>query len=115
MAPAGMGNSYLWADYRAVAEAEVESHHSVNAAIAWVASVRGEGPSLFGRLSKLPVGEINRVDRGSGLFLVGFICIRRRIPKHREWRTVYGPRRDDSNDYVDGTGEAADFPAAGAA
>ena len=52
---------------------------------------------------------------GSGLFLVGFICIRRRIPKHREWRTVYGPRRDDSNDYVDGTGEAADFPAAGAA
>src|SRR5712671_4701398 len=81
MAPAGMGNSYLWADYRAVAEAEVESHHSVNAAIAWVASVRGEGPSLFGRLSKLPVGEINRVDRGSGLFLVGFICIRRRIPK----------------------------------
>ena len=51
----------------------------------------------------------------SGLFLLGFICIRRRIPKHREWRTVYGPRRDDSNDYVDGTGEAADFPAAGAA
>jgi nucleotidyltransferase/DNA polymerase involved in DNA repair len=52
---------------------------------------------------------------GSGLFLVGFICIRRTIPKNREWRTVYGPRRDDSNDYVDGTGEAADFPAAGAA
>jgi hypothetical protein len=29
---------------------------------------------------------------GSGLFLVGFIGIRRRIPEHREWPTVYGPR-----------------------